>query len=157
MGLRGPAPKSRDRKILEGTFRKDRDTGPTLSPPPLTKAPSPPGWLSDAGRKEWRRVARELMAQNALTAVDLRALEGYCASYARAVKAEEVIGHHGLTHLTPQGEKARPEVAIARQSWAEMRAFSTKLGINPADHTRVKVRERKPDATVDPWAGVANG
>jgi P27 family predicted phage terminase small subunit len=149
MGLRGPAPKSRDRKILEGTFRRDRDQGATLAPPTLERVPPAPKHLTALGKREWRRVAAELIGLGALGEVALATLSGYASAYARAMRLEAQQAK--LQELT------KDDVSSATKAWAQVLAFATKLGINPADHTRVKVRERKPDATVDPWAGVANG
>lgn len=140
MGIRGPAPKSRDRKLAEGTFRADRDPGQTLRVAPLKKCPAAPSWLSDIGKKEWRRMAKDLMGANGLGAIDLKSLEGYCASYARAVAAELALEKaKTLVQDGKEGLKPRPEIATARNAWAEMRLFASKLGATPADRTRVKV------------------
>lgn len=156
MGLRGPAPKPRDRKILEGTFRKDRDTGPTLEPTRLEKVPPAPRWLSKLARKEWKRIASELVSKNALSVNDIGTLEGYCASYGRAVAAEQALADAGtLVMVAPQGMIPRPEVNIAKQAWAEVRSFAAKLGATPADRTRVRTPDQKPALVKDPWAGLA--
>ena len=157
MGLRGPAPKSSAQKKLEGTYRRDRDAGPTLTVPPLDEVPAPPAWLSDAAKTEWRRMATELLQLGVLSTIDLKVLEGYCAAYGRAVRAEKATAKDSLTMLTPQGRIPRPEVNIAKQAWAEMRAFAVKLGATPADRTRVKVEPPKPKLVEDPWADVEHG
>jgi P27 family predicted phage terminase small subunit len=82
-------------------------------------------------------------------------LEGYCAAYARAVRAERSLAKGSLTVMTAQGRIPRPEVNIAKQAWAEMRAFAVKLGATPADRTRVKPIEQGPQLVKDPWADVA--
>lgn len=146
MGRRGPAPKSRAQKQAEGTFRPDRDPGATLEVAALTKIRGAPAWLSDAGRKEWRRMARELVMAGGIGAIDVKTLEGYCAAYARAVAAEEALQDAGtLVQMGKEGLKPRPEIATARNAWAEMRLFAAKLGATPSDRTRVKVS--RGDAT----------
>jgi P27 family predicted phage terminase small subunit len=158
MGQRGPAPKSRDRKLLEGTFRKDRDSGPSIDPTRLVKVPKTPSWLSVAGKKEWRRITQELVELEVLTTLDLVALEGYCAAYARAIAAEEALHAAGsLTVLTLQGIIPRPEINIAKAAWAEARTFASRFGFTPADRPRVKAPATKPQLVSDPWEGVANG
>ena len=87
MGLRGPAPTSTESKKLAGTYRRDRDPGVTMNPALVAQAPKPPAWLSAAGKKEWKRVAAELVELKVLASVDLAVLEGYCAAYARAIAA----------------------------------------------------------------------
>ena len=85
-------------------------------------------------------MTKELMGANGLGSIDLKSLEGYCASYARAVAAEQALEEAGtLVQSGKEGLKPRPEIATARNAWAEMRLFAAKLGATPADRTRVKV------------------
>lgn len=155
MGKRGPAPKPRRLKLLEGTFRPDRDAG-MPDPEPITVVPKPPSHLTTVGKREWRRVCGQLIELGVLTDLDLSALEGYCSAYGRAVEADRALKKHGLTMSCAQGTIARPEVAIARTAWAEARRFAQEFGITPASRTRVapatKPGGKRP---ADPWEQVA--
>ena len=157
MGKRGPAPKPRRLKLLDGTYRPDRDAG-MPDPEPLKVVPKPPTWLSPDGKREWKRVAAQLIALDVLTDPDLAALEGYCASYARAVRADRALQRGGLTMKTPQGLIPRPEVAVARTAWAEARRFAQEFGLTPSSRSRVPhagdAAKGKPQ---DPWDRVAGG
>jgi P27 family predicted phage terminase small subunit len=51
--------------------------------------PRCPTHLSDAARKEWRRLATPLHDAGILTLADRAALAAYCQAYARWVEAEE--------------------------------------------------------------------
>jgi P27 family predicted phage terminase small subunit len=172
MGLRGPAPKSTEEKKIAGTYRRDRDAGATMNPALISTAPKPPSWLAAAGKREWKRVAAELVELDILATVDLAALEGYCAAYARAIAAERAlkkkvitgfatdgkpITASGLTMLSAQGIIPRPEVNIAKVAWAEARTFASRFGFTPADRPRVKAPTRKLELVRDPWDEVANG
>ena len=156
MGKRGPAPKPRALKLLQGTFRPDRDAG-MPDPAPITATPKPPANLTTIAKREWRRVCGQLIELGVLTELDLAALEGYCSAYGRAVEADRGLKKHGLTMLSPQGYIARPEVAISRTAWAEARRFAQEFGITPASRTRVAPAGQKPGGTrpTDPWEQVA--
>jgi P27 family predicted phage terminase small subunit len=150
-GKRGPAPKPRWLKLLEGTFRADRDEG-MPDPPAVAAVPKPPSWLRKDGRAEWRRVAGQLVTLTVLTEVDVAALEGYCAAYDRAVRADRALSKGRLTMLSPQGLIPRPEVAIARTAWAEARRFAQEFGLTPASRSRVPhAGDAEGAKTVDPW------
>lgn len=154
-GKRGPAPKPRALKLLEGTFRPDRDEG-MPDPEPVVEVPATPKWLRKDGRAEWKRVATELVRLDVLTLVDLAALEGYCAAYDRAVRADRALSRGALTMKTPQGLIQRPEVAIARTAWAEARRWAQEFGITPASRSRVPHADDKDKGKKkDPWDQVA--
>lgn len=155
MGLRGPAAKPRKLKLLDGTYRPDRDAG-MPDPEPIAKVPKPPAWLPADGKREWKRVAAQLVKLGVLTDPDLAALEGYCGSYARAVRADRALAKGGLTMRTPQGLIPRPEVAIARTAWAEARRFAQEFGLTPASRTRVPhAGDAEKGKKADPWDQVA--
>lgn len=155
-GRRGPPPKPRALKLLQGTFRPDRDAG-MPDPDPITVVPKAPSHLTTVAKREWRRVCGQLIELGVLTDLDLAALEGYCSAYGRAVEADRALKKGGLTMLSPQGFIARPEVAIARTAWAEARRFAQEFGITPASRTRVAPAGKKNGAgkPLDPWGRVA--
>ncbi len=137
MGKRGPAAKPTKLKLLEGTFRPDR--APANEPAPDLGIPVCPAWILNDGdaRAEWSRVVPELARLGLLTVIDGAELEGYCANYARAVKAERIVKTKGLVVKTPFGPKANPAVAIAKAAWQEVRKFGSEYGLSPASRTRI--------------------
>jgi P27 family predicted phage terminase small subunit len=162
MGLRGPAPTPTKVLQLRGTFRQDRHGDPASEPELelLTVLPKAPRFLGSAGRWEWHRIGPELIERGLLAKADLAAFAGYCASLSRAVDADNVIRLEGATMRCLQGEIARPEVAIARTSWAEVRKFAQEFGLTPSARRRVRVpAPAKPNAQPEqnPWDEVANG
>ena len=51
-----------------------------------------PKWLSDAAKKEWRRIAKIFAEEEKeFTDKDLKALEAYCTNYAKWQKCEQII------------------------------------------------------------------
>lgn len=140
---------------LTGTYRKDRHARRGKEPQPSKPArvPPPPVYLDDVGKQEWSRVARELHGLGLLTVLDMASLAGYCASFARARAAEETLKAKGTTYCTPQGiEMPRPEVAIAKNAWTEVRKFGAEFGLTPSARVRVKAPDAPPDPKVNEFA-----
>jgi P27 family predicted phage terminase small subunit len=157
MGKRGPSQTPSKVLQMRGTFRRDRHGDPESEPhfDTLKALPPAPGFFDDVALYEWQRVGAELIAKELLTEVDLAAFTMYCLNVARVVAAEKAINADGLTVLSPQGFKAHPAVAIARQCGIEVRKFSQEFGLTPSARTRVRTPE-KPAAPIDDgWGKVA--
>ena len=96
-------------------------------------AAAPGAALDRIGRAEWRRVIPQLVRLGLLTALDLKAVEGYCIAY-QTMRAAQREVNRGL--LTLDGAK-KPEVQIARDSLALMRQFMTETGLTAVSRARV--------------------
>ena len=142
MGKRGPSGKSNKLKLLQGTYRKDRDGGE--NPSPASSIPNCPSFLKGEARREWKRISPELAANGLLSELDRAALAAYCSSWGMYVETDKVIRAEGLTYVNSRGrEMARPEVAIRRQAMNQMKAFITEFGMTPNSRGRVTVSEEK--------------
>jgi len=114
-------------------------------PKPEVIRPSCPAWLAKEGKREWRRISKELEALGLLTRVDRAALAAYCQCYARWVEAEAALVKQGggmtLTCTTDKGNLIQhPAVGIANKAMAEMRSFLTEFGMTPAARTRINAK-----------------
>src|SRR5690606_5520585 len=94
MGRRGPPPKPSHLKLVAGN--PGRRPLPPDEPQPEVAAPKCPSHLKGEARREWKRIAPELVELGVLARVDRAALAAYCQTYARWVEAEEVIADDGL-------------------------------------------------------------
>lgn len=138
MGRRGPPAKPTKLKLLEGTFRPDR--APVNEPQPTAGAPPMPSWIrgdKDA-RVAWDMALEELGAMGMLCRVDGSGLEGFAASYSRAVKAQRLIKKKGVVIETPFGDKANPACGIADKAWAAVKGFGQLYGFNPSSRSRLE-------------------
>ena len=145
MGARGPAPKPTDLKRLAGNPGKRALN--TAEPHFTAKAPACPRHLSSEARREWRRVTKELLANNLLQVVDRAALAAYCQSWARWVAAEEEMAKADfqMMETTYKGyQYVSPWLGVAHQALNQMKAFLTEFGLTPASRTRIQVPERGP-------------
>jgi P27 family predicted phage terminase small subunit len=140
MGLRGPRAKPTNLKILQGTYRKDR-AAPN-EPRPEVAVPQSPPHLNDLAKKEWRRIAPELLKHGLLTKLDRAALAAYCQSWALWVEAEEKLKTEGLMVKMPSGyEQQSIWLSISKTALTQMRAFASEFGLSPATRTRVSAVE----------------
>ncbi|MDA0780663.1 MAG: phage terminase small subunit P27 family [Rickettsiales bacterium] len=140
--MAGRKKKPTNLKVVQGTFRKDRSNPNEPKPEPVKKVPPPPAWLDEEGRKEWKRVAKELFNMGLLTPVDMTALEAYCTVYSRWKKAEEDIDKTGITftYINREGVEMRrknPSIAIADESMKLMRSFLSEFGMTPSSRSKV--------------------
>ena len=98
-----------------------------------------PAWLDAEAKKEWKRIIKLLQAEKVdFTEKDLKALEGYCQSYARWKNCEKILQEKGYTFETPNGYvQQRPEVSISNKALQELRSYQKELGLTPAARARM--------------------
>lgn len=118
--------KSEDQKMLQHTFRRDRQPKPKTESVLLTA----PAWLIGSARDVFQEVA-PLLADHGVTSIlDGHSLARYSTAEARRREAEGA-GHH--------------QQAIRYSKLAEM--LGSKLGLNPTDRQRLPVVKPTPKAT----------
>lgn len=98
-----------------------------------------PSWLDAEAKKEWKRILKLLESEKKeFTEKDLKALEGYCVSYSKWKRCEQIIDEKGFTFATPNGyEQQRPEVSIGNKAQGEMRSWMKELGLTEASRARM--------------------
>lgn len=114
--------------------------------------PSCPGWLAKEGKREWRRLARELNAAGLLATVDRAALAAYCQLWARwvAIEAElvlTVLGKDGkpvpkykMVGSTDKGyEFVNPLFGLALQTLKAMKQYMVEFGMTPSSRSRIRI------------------
>ena len=133
---RGRKPKPTALKVLEGNpgHRPLNER----EPKPPVKALACPKDLSKEGKKEWRRLCRELEQEGVLTNWDMRIFEQYCDAYAKWKEATNFLNERGLFYITPSGYPQQfPQVAIAQKYSVLMHKYAQELGLTPAARSRL--------------------
>lgn len=148
----GPAPKPTKLKLLEGNPGHQRIN--RKEPQPAEGIQSRPEWLLPEAKREWVRVCGHLEAIGLLAVVDRGVLAAYCQAWARWVEAEQYITQHGATMQVESKangvyDQPRPQVAMAQKYYQLMLSAGAKLGLSPADRTRLSTPEPKRDPLED--------
>jgi len=135
-------------KKIEGTFRKDRaHNEPKPAQPDNLE---PPVELDAHGRSFWDYHARRLQKLGLLTECDTHALALGCEWWSIHQRAIEKL-HDNLTHSTEaNGECSKPEVAIAKQAFLNLRTIMIEFGLDPQSRSKLHVEPpEKPDEIQD--------
>jgi P27 family predicted phage terminase small subunit len=147
MGSRGPAPKPRALKKLQGNpgRRKLNDAEPT----PDAALPACPAWLNTEAKREWKRVAATLHVAGLLTSVDMAVLAGYCQSYARWRKAELQVERQDQVVVSDKGGSyLNPWLIAAQIALKDMSKLASQLGMTPSARTTIKVPLQKKEKSL---------
>lgn len=135
MGLRGPAPKPTQLKVLEGNPGKRKLN---TAEPRAQGTPTCPAWLSATAKKEWKRILPELVALGIVGSVDSAALAAYCTCVATVQEAEKIIQEEGLIVYAPSGyPQQHPAVGIRSAALTQMRHFLSEFGMSPSSRSRI--------------------
>lgn len=129
-GSGGHNRKTAEQKKLEGNPGK-RQLDKNESKPAPAIPPTCPTWLDKEAKREWRRVIPEMIKAGTITREARSILAAYCSACSEFRQAQEVLNEKGLTQLARHGEAPRPEVKIAREARAQMRALAAELGLTP--------------------------
>lgn len=114
-----------------------------------------PAHLSDEGKREWRRITKQLASADLLTIVDRAALAAYCQAWGRWVEAEESIKKHGVLVKSPQGFPMQsPYLCIANKAMEQMQRMLVEFGMTPSSRSRIKVSSTSGS---DPQEDYLNG
>lgn len=146
MGRRGPIPKTDEIRRLEGNPSKRPMKGKSPKPQGI---PSCPEWLSQEGKREWRRVVPELTRLGMITKLDQAMLSGYCSLYGHWRRAQKILHNEGTVYVTHRGElKPRPEVEIARTFGELVKGFAAELGMTPLSRQRIRILQPEKELSI---------
>lgn len=119
--MRGRRSKPVELKVLEGN-PGHRPLGLANHPAPRAAVPTCPKWLVGEARREWQRLAPQLMSVGLLTELDRGTLALVCAAWGRYVSAEIA-----LTKLEAQHEQLKEELEAAPADSVEAEKLAAKI------------------------------
>ena len=152
----GRKPKPTHLKLLHGEPNKDRiNKDEPKAPPLMSKSPT---WLDYEAKKEWKRLAPQLLNSGVLTEWDMANFASYCATYSKMVKAEKELkalikiqGNKGLLFpiKNPDGTvralQTNPFIWIINKCIEQLRSLGSEFGLTPSSRTRIKVNRDYDD------------
>lgn len=145
--MRGRRPKSSAKKRLAGNPGRRRLA--SVDPPARPAAPRCPAELGDVARAEWRRVVVLLLENRTIAELDLGVLVCYCRAFEVDAVLSAELQSQGIM-LTAKRTKTRypnPLLQAAMKARRELVRFAEKLGMTPADRSRVQAlpEPQQPD------------
>lgn len=127
---------------MKGRKPRPRARGAADVPALPDVLPRCPPHLSDAARREWRRLATPLFEAGVLTLADRGALAAYCQAWGRWVEAEEKLAETPSLLKTPSGYvQQSPWLSIANKQLEIMGRYMAELGLTPVSRGRVNIPE----------------
>lgn len=155
MGLRGPAPKPHELKLLEGN-RGNRPLNLDATFRPEVGMPSVPKDLSPEARKVWKRLGAELVRYNLMSVVYSDTFEDLCETIAtvkmlrRSVRgAQQLLIAEGKDPAeafecrSPGGMPVQhPRYQTLKAERQHMHTCLAKFGLTPSEQARVTTAVR---------------
>lgn len=114
----------------------------------IASVPSPPKWLSDSGKAEWRRVAKHLVDRRVLAETDLALLAAFCSAVGVIRDGNEVIRDQGMMI----GDKAHPMIGKINAAALTVARIGAELGLSPI--ARAKVGQTPEEQDAAEWASM---
>ena len=151
--MRGRKPIPDNLKVLYGNRGKRPIGKDSPKPKSPERLPPAPEHMGEDGKKEWKRMGKELLKMGVLHKVGLPGLAAYCCAYEQWISAYRNVIKEGTVVMTPNGFYVQnPHMTIAKQQQAEMRKWMIEFGVTPSSMTKVKVtdgakgKEKKSEA-----------
>lgn len=128
---------SKELKLLKGNPSKENLNDIVVPPPKLPKCPT---WLDKEGKKEWKRISKDLFDLGLLTNIDMAALAIYCQTFSRWLECEQFISQFGYTYEdTYTGKngdifhttKVYPQVGFSQKYTNLLTKYIAMFGLSP--------------------------
>lgn len=166
MSSGGQNRKTRGAKIINGTFRKDRNPKKELQSKLLTDIPKVPETLNRFGAAKWKEICRELIANEVLTVLDLPALEMCCVAYSDFCEAHDAVHYRKAKngkkvrqsiaqYMAGRNSQTMPEYTAYKQAFTLYKSFMTEFGLSPVARNRIDISKTSSEA--DPIGELIGG
>jgi P27 family predicted phage terminase small subunit len=156
---RGRPKKPTHQKILEGTYRKDREPTNPLPLESLESLPKAPGYLTKTGQKVWRVVVDRLFKLGVLYDLHLELLAMYCGEVAMyqdmsvIIKEKQEKGQRLYSQAMGKDAKKVIELRMRDDALKNALTLGAKFGFTLSDIKGIEL----PDDAVSPGSDPYNG
>ena len=142
--MSGPSPTPTALKILKGN--PGRRPLNDKEPKPKAAIPTCPSHLCPVGKREWKRITKELSILGLITKIDRAALSGYCTAWAKYVEASIGIRKTGYLVKSKNGVPyINPLVTVQNKAMEQMKGFLIEFGMTPSSRSRISISEQKEE------------
>ncbi len=151
--------KPRQLKIIQGTFRADRNPENEPEPDLIVGNIRPPSFLGKYGRDYWKRTVPKLQETGVLTVADLESLELLVQAYEEYREAHDAVyrptlsdgsrGRRTLAEYCRGGNsQTLPELAALRAARAAFRQLAADFGLNPSARNKVSAVPKEAERDI---------
>ncbi len=129
-------------KVIEGTFRGDRDShGPSVE----FGAPGCPVWLPKSAKRYWKKVAPELEKSGLIAKIDVAFFGAFCDSVGKFEDiTRELQTLDDMMAKTPQGFMVQNVLMqIRNKLWDQIKSGSGEFGLTPVARNKVDTSGQK--------------
>ncbi len=123
--------KPHELKVLEGTFRPDRDGDPATVP--ASGSPAPPAHLKGEALAFWKSVVPGLIEAGVAKERDAAELAGMCEWWARYRRFSRQLDRAKGTAKNLQAMVVRAGI-----SWDKFASIACRFGLTPADRAKLR-------------------
>lgn len=116
----------------------------------------PPKWLDDTGKKEFKRIVKEMAQTGILTNIDVDMLALYCDALSQYIECSETIRQEGImveyTNKAAETNKVpHPLLSKKKQLFEQMKALASEFGFTPAARAKIAIpkQEQKEETKFD--------
>lgn len=136
----GPAAKPLEFRVLEGN--PGHRAIPKKPPKFGQKNVSPPSYLDNDAKKEWRRMAPQLKKMGLLTSGDIHAFACYCQAVSNLAAARKTLSEEGRVFVSGKGYLLpRPEVGMETQAMKAIKDFAAQFGFTPSSRSKIDLSD----------------
>ena len=109
---------------------------------------TPPDWLDDEAKKEYKRIV-PLLKELPVASLDYSLVNSYCSAYSDMVKASERLKEEDDIIETAHGTKLNQNHVIKREAFKVINSVAPKLGMTI--DSRLKIFTPKTEEKKDPF------
>jgi len=135
-------PKAPQLKVVDGTFRKDRDSHGAAVEMGL---PDCPVWLPKNAKKYWKKIGPELAKSGLIAKVDSAMFSAHCDSVGKFEEVTRLLAElDDCLEKTPQGFTVQSAMFTVRNKlWDQVKSSAQEFGLSPVARSKVKVSDQK--------------
>ncbi|MFD4853649.1 phage terminase small subunit P27 family [Bacillus mycoides] len=108
----------------------------------------PPIWLDSVAKREFKRIAGELLELDVITNIDVNALATYCDAFSDYIECTKIIREEGLlveyTNKAAETNKVpHPLLTKKKQLHEQMKALAVEFGLTPSARAKIVIPSAK--------------
>lgn len=123
-----------------------------LEPKPKVEIPPCPSWLTAAGKREYKRLAKLLVELRVITEADRLALGALTYQFSKWLEAEAMVSVEGRVLTSEKGGMyLNPWEGIANSAFKNMTVLLREFGLTPASRSRIEAQpeDEKPQSLAE--------